>query len=463
MEPFSTRVSDVLASSEFLQRHPGNSMLGSDLYSSASNSTSEIILRQRYSGQYRIDANNLQFGSQSAFFISSGSIMNALIISGAVTLPQYAKCPDLFGLHAIDSCELSISGSSSVQSLKISGRSMLDYLLCSCHSSKVEAMKEANSFVDLKDVPGGRQIRFSIPLHLFFSSPEIVSVFPLDTSTLQSQIILNIRWKQGWNFISGETDHAITLPTQFDFLYMRVVAQNIISNNFALATELKQDSQLIYSLPGTYLQTYSEIQNVAAVGLGVSENQVQLSSQPSGMLQMILVSAQSVAQEGSIGTQTLIQPWAQFETVRVLYNGIELVRFDSAEEGRLFNCIYTDKDSGVHVKLRNQPSNSSTLRAVQLNSPSVYIVPFSNEVSKILRDRRHEHTKNYSGSTIQFFYTMSVGIENYTQNNPIIGSEYHTDASTFTLAQPTGQYRLNFTFVNSSLYEISSQTVSMTM
>jgi hypothetical protein len=465
MDPFSTRVSDVLASSDFLQRHPGNSMLGSDLYSSASNSSSELILRQRYSGQYVSTANNLNFGSQSTFFLTPGSVMNGIVVSGAVTLPRYSRAPDLWALHAIDSIELVISGSSSVQSLKISGKSMVDYILCSTHSSKVEQLKQCCPAIDLNKIPGDTTIKFSVPLHLFFSSPEIVSCFPLDTSTLQSQILMNIRWKQVYNVFQGDSTNSVTLPSAFDDLYMRVGAQNQISNDFALANQLKSDASLVYSLPGAYLQTYSQVQNVSAVGVGASQNQIPLTSQPSGQLQMILMSAQAIASEGQSDTNGLIQPYAQFETIRVLYNGIELYRADSKEEIRLFNCLNTDKDSGVYCKLRAVPATTAGLGVAENIMSSVVIIPFVNETSKVLRERRHEHTKNYSGSTIQVFYTLSNYIDTFNNAEPVSGNQWDNKASPSSpiLIQSAGDYRFNFTFVNSALYEISSQTVSMNM
>jgi hypothetical protein len=462
MDPFETKVSDVLASSDFLQRHPGNSMLGSDLYSSASNSTSELILRQRYSGQYVSNANQLNFGSQSTFFLTPGSVMNGLVISGSVTLPQNTRAPDLWALHAIDSIEVQVSGSSSIQSLKVSGRTMMDYMLCSTHSSKIRQLKQCCRYIDLSAIAAGKQVKFSIPLHLFFSSPEIVSVFPLDTSTLQSQLFINIRWKQAYNIFSGDVSNAVVLPSAFDELYLRVGAQNQISNDFALATQLKKDASLVYSLPGSYIQTYSEIQNVAAVGIGASQGQVPLTSQPSGQLQMILMSVQAVANEGTSGTQTAIIPYSQLETLRVLYNGIELVRFDSAEEGRLFNCLNTDKDSGVYCGLRCHPSSSVSEKVVEMDMSNVYIIPFANETSKILRERRVEHVKNYSGSTIQVFYSLSDRVDTYADSVPISGtSGFLSNVNRIT--QASGNYKFNFTFVNSALYEISSQTVSMTM
>ena len=452
MDPYETKISDVLASQNFLQKHPGNSQLGSDVYSSAVNSSSEIIQRQRYSGQYVSNANQLNFGSQSSFFITPGSVMNGIMISASVALPQYARAPDLWLLEAISSVELVISGSSSVQSLKINGRSHMEMVLATLNSNKVQGLKQACPFQNLAG--GGATVNASVPLHLFFSSADIMALFPLDTSTLQSQIIINIRWKQNYEIFSGDATNAVTLPNAFSNLYLRVADQVQISNDFALANQLRQDPSLVYSIPGTYLQSYSEVVNVGSFS---TEQQVTLTSMPSGNLQAILCSIREVAKEGSSGTQTLISPYARFSSIRCLYNGIELFRADTPEELALMNCIMTDRDSGVLVNPRSITDNAAggSGNVGSLQHPPVIIMPFSNEVSKVLRDRRHEHTKDYSGSSIQFYFTVTENVEYYSDTFPITAGDF--------LAHSTGDYRVNFTFVNNALYEISQRTVALEM
>jgi len=450
MDPYETKISDVLSSQSFLSKHPGSSQLGSDIYSSAANSTSEIIQRQRYTGQYISNANQLSFGAQSSFFLTPGSVMNGLILSCSVVLPRYSRAPDFWFLHAIESVELVISGSSSIQSLKINGRSHLEMILATLDSTKLEALRRASSFVNAQ--AAGVTVNASIPLHLFFSSAEIMSSFPLDTSTLQSQIIVNIRWKQNYQVFSGDATNAVVLPATFNALYMRVSDQVNISNDFALSNQLRQDPALIYSIPGLYVQSFSQVVNISDFS---TEQMVNLTSMPSGQLQCILVSVREVALEGASSTQTHIQPFAPFKTIRMLYNGIEIYRADSYEEFVLMNAICTDRDNGIHLKWTNHLIATAADTPVQYKSTPVLIIPFSNEVSKVLRERRHEHTKDYSGSSLQFHFTVDSALDYNTDANLVSGKT--------AFANSTGNYRVNFTYCNSGLYEVSQKTVSLEM
>jgi len=453
MDPYETKISDVLSSQSFLAKHPGSTQLGSDIYSSSVNSTSEIMQRQRYSGQYVSNANQLNFGSQSTFFITPGSVMNSILLSAQVVLPRYTRAPDLWLLHAIDSVEMVISGSSSIQSLKINGRTHLEMIMATLDSKKLQLLRKSNPYINLQ--AAGDTVNASVPLHLFFSSAEMKALFPLDTSTLQSQIILNVRWKQNYQIFTGDGTNAVALPNAFNNLYMRVADQVQINNNFALSNELRKDHQLIYSLPGSYIQSFSQVVNVGGVGPGSGDSLVNLTSMPSGQLQCILASVREIQYEGSNSTQSLIQPFADFESVRVVYNGIELYRADSREEMQLMNACMTDKDNGINFKWTNHFAPVAANPPVQYNASPVVIIPFANEISQVLRDRRHEHTKDYSGSSIQFFFTVSSGVK-YATDTTLI-------TSNTSIANNTGDYRLNFTFVNAALYEISQQTVSLEM
>jgi len=449
MDPYDTKISDILASKEFLLNHPASSQLGSDLYSSAVNSVSEILLRQRVSGQYTSAANSLAFGAQSSFFLQPGSIMGSLILTGSVILPRYTRAPDYWMLNAIDSVELIISGSSSVQSLRVSGKSMMDYVFSSLDSNKIEGLRAANPFLDLN--AAGETVSASCPLHLFFSSADISSVFPLDTSTLQSQCIINIRWKQVVNCFSGDATNAVTLPAGWSTLYMKAVDQVVVNNDFALANELRMDKEMVYSLPLNYLQTYSQIINVAA--LGAPESSITLTSQPTGALLAILVSCTDTALEGSAGTQTIINPYGQFGSARLLYNGVELYNASSDQEMYLMNSIMYDKDNGL-LKWRSHATTTAAAVVVGFESSPVLCIPMCNDISEVIRGRRHENVKNYSGSSLQFFFTISArGIPTITDTFPI--------SSQLETAQNTGNYRLTFTFVTAGLLEINQQTVSL--
>ena len=458
MDPYDTKISDLLASSSFLQKHPGATQIGSDLYSSAVNSVSELIMRQRYTGQYVSNANQLSFGAQSSFFLTPGSIMNGLILSASVVLPQYTRANDNWLLSAIESIEMVVSGSSSIQSLKVSGRTHIDMIYASICSEKIRGIKAACPFIDLEENASGLTVNASVPLHLFFSSDELKAVFPLDTSTLQSQIIINVKWKPNYQIFSGDTTHAVVLPASFNGLYLRVGSQVQVNNDFALSNELKKDSNMIYSLPGTYLQSFTVVQNVSNLA---TENQITLTSMPSGQLQAILVSGECVATSGVVATTSLIQPHVKFDSIRILYNGIEIFRGDTENELRLFNTQMTDQGSGCNHELRAFPLATTGAIVAKFDLPNVTIIPFCNLVGDVLSSRRHEHTKDYSGNSLLFYYKLSPQIELFDATYPFETTLYSDPPQGY--AQPLGDYRFTFSFVNAALYEVSQQTVALTM
>ena len=215
MDPYETKIADVLSSSAFLSRHPAGTQLGSDIYSNSENAVSELMNRQRYTGQYISTTNQLSFNGQSTFFLQPGSVLNQCVISAEISVPQHTRAPDLWLLHAIQSIELQLSGSSSIQSLKISGRSHFDMIKATLDSKKLELLNKSCRFLNVTS-PSGATVKASVPLHLFFSSAEMRAVFPLDSSTLQSQVLVNIRWKNNYEFLSGDSVNAVSLPTSFD-------------------------------------------------------------------------------------------------------------------------------------------------------------------------------------------------------------------------------------------------------
>lgn len=456
MTTFETRIGDILASKDFLSKHPGSSQLGSDLYSSAINSTSEIILRSRAVGRYVSNATTLAFGSQASFFLTPGSILNGIVISGSVILNQFTRAPQLWALNALDSIELVISGSSSIQSLKINSRTHMDMIMATMSTEKMNAVKSANNYIDLS--AAGATVYFSIPLHLFFSSIENKAVFSLDSSTLQSQIIVNLRWKPNYEIFSSDGVNAIVLPSGFNTLYLRVGDQIDISNDFSLARELRADPQMIYSIPGTYLQSFVTTETISAVGPSANESSITLTSMPSGQLMGMLVSARAVATKGSANHLTLIKLFAEFETIRMLYNGTEYYRADSKNELRLFNAQSTCQDAGLYNSWLGHSVVTPGAKIVEYKAVPTILIPFSNQFSEVLRDRRHEHCRDFSGTSLQFFYRIASGTDYNDDTNPISGGALSP------LANPAGvQYEINFTFINAGLYEIGQQSVSLQM
>jgi hypothetical protein len=116
-------------------------------------------------------------------------------------------------------------------------------------------------------------------------------------------------------------------------------------------------------------------------------------------------------------------------------------------------------DDSLSLNYRNFYSTTTSTVPALYYGPYVVVIPMGNEISKILRERRHEHTKDYSGTSLQFFYTLNApGASYFTNSLPVSGGVLDYDAPTVP-----GNYRLTFTFVNAGLIEISQRTVSLQM
>lgn len=443
---FEHKIANTLEAKNVLARHPGQSCIGSDLYSSSVNSISEIQVRQRYTNQYVAAANNLQLGSQSSFFISPGSILGELIITGQLAVVNNTRAADFWGLQLVDSLELILAGTSSIQSLRISGQSMNDIIFSTLDSNKLDLLRKCNAgFI----AGGAINVNFSIPIHLFFSSLEAQALFPIDSSTLKSQMIINVTWKEAYKALSGDGTNSVVLPLSFNRLYMRIAQQVGINNDFSMAEMLKDGA--VYSIPGLYHQTYSQIVSASPV----NEASLVLTSMPSGMLQYMLFSVRKVSEEGSIGTQTLIQPYCGFNSMRILYSGVEIYRFDNRFEGMLTNAAMTNDDNGINVKWRGFLSSALATSLVEYNETVVYVVPIANSVSDIMRKRRTENTRDYSGSSFQVFFTVTPNTPYATNTTPIF--------STTSLVNGAEDYRVTVTFANGALYEVTDRSISLEM
>lgn len=442
-----THVENLLSSSKLLLNAPSQALLGSDLYSSVHNSQIELSKRNTYQGRYKNSANSLRLGAVSSFYLQPGTICQQAYVSGSLVMPQHARSSDGWMLNAIASLEIIVAGSSSIQSLRISGRTHFDMIMLSCSSrEKRNEVLQCSPAFNL--TAAGATIVGACPIYLPWSSPELAGCFAFDTSTIKSQIIINVTWKPAYFWASGSTGNPVTFPDSFSDLYLRLNNQVELETQF-LAQSMMRNAALNYSIPGLYCQSF---QTPVTLTAGV-ETQVALTSMPSGMLQAIALSIVPSTWEGSADT---VSTYANsliggvLSSVRMLFNGQELVRWDNDNEGALQACLKNDNASSQYDIL-NTASVAAAATNVLYNN-RVILLPFANEISKVLRSRRMEHTGIYSGSTLQVFMTLSSQGLPY-QTSPI--------ARAFQTL-PTGiSYNCNFTFICASLIEVNDASVSL--
>ena len=441
-----THVENILASSKLMLNHPGQSMLGSDLYSNVHNSQIDLARRHVYQGRYKSSANSLQLGAVSSFYLQPGTVIGQCYVFGALVLPQYSRFSDGWMYDAVQQLEIIVAGSSSIQSLRISGRSHFDQVMAfTCSQEKRNQLLQCCPAANLTSA--GATVQGGILVCMPWSHPELQGAFSWDTSTIKSQIIVNITWKFGYQFMSGSTSHAITPPTAFSDLYLRINNQVELQEQF-LRMSMDRNPSLCYSIPNLYTQTFTTPITLTSG----QEQQIALTSMPSAGLEAILVSCVPSTWVGGSDTVTNYSNSVigiPFQTLRMLYNGQELVRYDYQLEDQLQSCLKNDRTCADYNVLNTASVADAATNVYYQNR--VHIVPFCNELSKVLRERRMENLQSYSGSTLQLFITPSdLGLPYITSS---IARAYLAVPSAVT-------YQLNVTFVTNSLIEVQNASVS---
>ncbi len=435
----------VLTKNKLLLNHPGHQVLGNDLYANEKNAQIDLMKRKAYHGRYKVSPNSLTIPGTSSFVLVPGTIITQSWLVASLVVPQHGRAPDGWIYKAIDRIEVIVSGNSSIQSLQVSGEALFLYVMATCASKeKRNALLRASPAFNLTGA--GATQSAAMPLSLFFCGPEMKAAFPLDSSTLQSQIQINIRWKNAYEFLSGSTGNAITVPSAFSDLYLRC-NQVEFTNGSPLAESMAADPSQYYSIPSNYIQSY---QTTMTLTHG-SEAALSLSTIPAGNLQAILV---SLIPQSWIGTSSTVQYVNPFSIdvldMRMLYNGQEIYRVEKPEEFRCLSVMKSDEADGFAYEYLNTVSVAAAATNGFFRG-SVICIPMCNEISDVLSRRRHEHTQSFEGSTLDLYFT------------PRTIQEYDTSLIARTsLSTPTGSvYNVTICYIIASLVEIGNRSVSL--
>lgn len=444
---------DVLSVNKLFVNSPAESVLGNDLYSSPANSQVDVAKRTRYTGRIKASSNSLSLNGVTTFNLDPGVIYNKLYIYGKFSqLPQYVQAQDGWGYALIKTVNFVCSGSSSIQNLKVDGRSMMDMIIATTNSSdkRNQLMKlggrafEHNNEADDQD--------FCIPIYMLFSSADSGNVTPFDSATIRSIISFSIEWNPLYTVMSGSitvgpVNHAVVLPTQFSELFLRAHNSIELERQF-VAQKMAMFPQLVYSVPCNYYQSYKTYAQVTNI---TDEVQINLTSFPNGMLQAILLSVVPNEWFGDSTTLSWTCPAISMPLsyLRVLYNGQVMYETNSATENEAVSCIMDDGSSSIY-QIDCQDSITQT-GSRGITQSYINVIPFVNEVSNVLRGKLHENVKSYSGSNLQFFLKLD------TNGLPI---EY-TEGTREYIPPPTGTYTLQFTYVVASLLEVQNGTMSL--
>jgi len=439
-----TYVEGVVSKSKLFMNHPGQTLLGGDIYASVHSATVDLQKRQVFQGRYKTSANSLNFGAVSSFVLTPGTTCGQCFIFGTMVMPQHARAGDGWMYDLVDYVEI-IIGNSSISNLRLSGKDHFNMVMLACPSmEKRNALLQASPAFNLTSA--GATVQGGMALYLPWSSPELRGAFGFDLTTIQSNIYINISWKPAYKVISGSTGNAITLPAGFTDLYLRQNNQ-VQFERMLLADDLARNPERTYSIPNIYCTSYAQ---PITLTNGV-EASVTLSAITNGMMQFL---AFSLTPSDWVGASSTLQ----------YANGLVGIPISSCKlefDGQtLYECNY-DLEDQLQQVLKNdgascdyQILNTVSVAAASTNGlfrNRVHLIPMGNEISQILRQRRHENLPSYGGSSLVLKFTPSA-----------LGLPYTTsDISRSYLAIPTGAtYTFNCVFGVASLLQVSGGNVS---
>lgn len=429
------QLADVLSNQPVLLSNPGQNLLNNSLYSTPHNTKLDLINQLVTRGRLKISTNSLSFGASSTFQIPPGSFLSDCWLGVQVTTPRYACAPSGWLLNAIARIQYQVSGNSSINNVTLSGASHRDMVLFSCgDTDKRNAVLQCSPYID--GTAAGGTYTAACPLYLPWSSPSQNGLFPIDTSTLQSNLVVTIEWKPFYQIFNGQSGQAISGPTVFDYCYFKATQVDLQDGYaFKISNSMLADPSLTYAIPTFLTQTYTVNQSVTPGTPG----SISLSSLPQGQLVYILVAAKPLSWYGSSTTNSsLIYPQSvEYSFLRLQHNGQDLIVIDNYYEKQLVD-ILDSNSSGFKYTYQNSASLSSGTSTDY--SSSLCVLPLIFDTESAVLEKRYQHCPSYGGSVLIFDFNVAV--------------------TTLTPAS-AANYVFEFTYVFNAILEVQNKISSL--
>ena len=439
----ASEIQNILGSKRVLEEHPGAVSLGQELYPQQKSVSSELIQTFNTYGRLVVAANSLQGNSTVSFQIPPASILGPCVLNASVTTNLNVCASSAWLYDLISSVSYSLGGSSSINNISISGVSHRDMILTTCNneSKRNKLFRRENGISGTAD---SETHYGSVVLALPWSNLDLSSVFPYDTNTLASNITINIVFKPFYKVFYHATGFpGAVLPTAFSSLNLKAFQTDILNSALSLGNAMRNNPMQEYRVPFHLAQTF---ETTVSITPG-NPFDVSLSSLPSGMLEMILVSLRPQAYVGVIAGNVQARPEStMLSSYSLLHNGQTIIDVSSEVEHDTFGSTLYNEGDGFDYQLYNIAPYGVTGGGLGPFYTKIYALPLCRNMYSELAEKRHEHVSSYGGSILQFRGTVRP----YTGNS---GSSNE--------ANPTGIYDVTFTYLFSALIDNKQRTTSI--
>lgn len=449
-QAIASAVERTLANKPMLMSMPNSSAL-TDLYPSVSNSTSHLVECVNRSGSIRISPNSKLLGATSNFSVSSSLLLYNPTLNISITQPANHIMFDGWGLQAIETLELSFANSLA-QNMIISGTALRDLLLY-CQS---DPEKRNLVFKQCGNSAAGAGVAYaSIPLACLINRAQISNTFPLDFSTMNGFLQINITWNNAQKFMMvNSTNPAAAFPTQLTTCELTFCSSAITDAGFGVKNALLSDPMYSYNIPNTWVSPYVYHRDIQANAGAKTE--LSVTSCPKGQCHGFLLSLVPTTEfQAAANGQTLTYPSSvNLNTLRVQYNGIDLFRADNYQE---LNAYYRYKHNGDDLSFRYSFYAARVVANHQEMLSKVYFVPFNYNSGLCRSQLHHETLPSYDGATIQIEFTVDT-----INRIRFDGATPYTPLALATAGAAAAEdYRIEITWLLSSLVEITQSGIDI--
>ena len=382
--------------------HPGNNLILSFLYPSAESAKNDAVPVLNTRGRFQVSSNSLNMPGTSTFSIPPGSILSQCWLSAAVDIARYVHAPSGWLLDCVDQIVYQFSGASTINNSTIDGGSYKQLVLASTdNQEKRQAIIEAGGDYLNGTAAALTNQQASIPIWLPWSSPDIHGAFPYDTSTLTSNLQIQIKWKNPYEVFYGENAQVPVMPTAFNYINFKAKQSDILgSGAFKVNNAMNMNPEMVYTVPYMYCQSFTVDQLVTSGTEGV----IVLQSMPVGQLAAIIVEPILNSQVGISANSNVVTNGSLIQDmINLRFNGSDLIKYDYKKEQQLVDTISTN-GNGYRYTTTSGASISSSVQTSYNNSLTV--LPLMFDFESLTMHKWFENVPSYGGSVLEYRYRI---------------------------------------------------------